>query len=111
MGGFAKCNRLSLLCPSLASVPLTELSREADPLQPKMPDAMKTRSTAPFFALQVSQHLATSEVAPVTMVPSVSPHSLAEPTPLSTIVCGFTMYRIASDHMHLIASDHMHRLL
>ncbi len=73
--GSQNSNRLSLLSLSLASVPLQTKSFkfEADPSQPIMPDARKTRSPCnslcctPFPATA----LATSDVAPVSSVPSV----------------------------------------
>ena len=62
------------------------------PLQPKMPDARKTRSSCSTFSCTpiLATCPASSEVAPVSTVPSVSPHSPAEPTPVSTSVAGFT---------------------
>ena len=69
-------------------------------MQPKMPDARKTRSSCSTFSCTptLAACPATSEVAPVSTVPSVSPHSPAEPTPVSTSVAGFTSASGALPH-------------
>ena len=69
-------------------------------MQPKMPDARKTCSSCSTFSCTptLAACPATSEVAPVSTVPSVSPHSPAEPTPVSTSVAGFTSASGALPH-------------
>ena len=92
---------ISPLAPlsAAASVPLQSDEPNRGSLQPKTPDARKTRSSCSTFSCTpiLATCPATSEVAPVSTVPSVSPHSPAEPTPVSTSVAGFTGRPAASD--------------
>ena len=99
-GWVRKIDILSLLSLSLASLPLQRDEPSGGPLQPKMPDARKTCSSCSTFSCTptLAACPATSEVAPVSTVPSVSPHSPAEPTPVSTSVAGFTSASGALPH-------------
>ena len=94
-----------MICPSL--LPLSpppflfrEMSRVGVPRNLKCPTPGKPAFPRSTFCCTptLATCPATSQVAPVSTDPSVSPHSPAEPTPVSTSVAGFTSASGALPH-------------